>query len=117
MQSGTNHGTVTPSANTLAIAGYTDPACVQAVSKRAGRKKDAGAGGQPKAQFAKKAVFESTKKKEVGVSDLTLISKVSNEAINENLKKRFENGEIYVRRPLRHQPRVPRIADMGGDSD
>jgi hypothetical protein len=31
------------------------------------------------------------------VSDLTLISKVSNEAINENLKKRFENGEIYVR--------------------
>ncbi|KAH7408224.1 P-loop containing nucleoside triphosphate hydrolase protein [Phaeosphaeria sp. MPI-PUGE-AT-0046c] len=67
-----------------------------AVSKRAGRKKDAGGGGQPKAQFAKKAVFESTKKKEVGVSDLTLISKVSNEAINENLKKRFENGEIYT---------------------
>lgn len=31
------------------------------------------------------------------MSDLTLISKVSNEAINENLKKRFENGEIYVR--------------------
>jgi myosin-1 len=71
----------------------------KAVSKRAGRKKDAAAGaGQPKAQFAKKAVFESTKKKEVGVSDLTLISKVSNEAINDNLKKRFENGEIYVRR-------------------
>lgn len=44
----------------------------------------------------KKAVFESTKKKEVGVSDLTLISKISNEAINENLKKRFENAEIYV---------------------
>jgi hypothetical protein len=41
-------------------------------------------------------VFESTKKKEVGVSDLTLISKISNEAINDNLKKRFENGEIYV---------------------
>jgi len=38
-------------------------------------------------------VFESTKKKEVGVSDLTLISKISNEAINDNLKKRFENGE------------------------
>jgi myosin I len=31
------------------------------------------------------------------VSDLTLISKVSNEAINDNLKKRFENAEIYVR--------------------
>ena len=45
----------------------------------------------------KKAVFESTKKKEVGVSDLTLISKISNDAINDNLKKRFENAEIYVR--------------------
>lgn len=45
----------------------------------------------------KKAAFDTTKKKEVGVSDLTLLSKVSNEAINENLKKRFENGEIYVR--------------------
>lgn len=44
----------------------------------------------------KKATFEATKKKEVGVSDLTLISKISNEAINENLKKRFENAEIYV---------------------
>jgi len=44
----------------------------------------------------RKAVFDSGKKKEVGVSDLTLISKISNEAINENLKKRFENGEIYV---------------------
>jgi myosin-1 len=41
-------------------------------------------------------VFESTKKKEVGVSDLTLISKISNEAINDNLKKRFENAEIYT---------------------
>ena len=50
-------------------------------------------GGQPQ---IKKATFEITKKKEVGVSDLTLLSKVSNEAINENLKKRFENGEIYV---------------------
>jgi myosin I len=52
-----------------------------------------GDGGQ--AQI-KKATFEITKKKEVGVSDLTLLSKVSNEAINENLKKRFEHGEIYV---------------------
>jgi hypothetical protein len=45
----------------------------------------------------KKATFDTTKKKEVGVSDLTLLSKVSNEAINENLQKRFENREIYVR--------------------
>ncbi|KAF2235085.1 myosin I MyoA/Myo5 [Viridothelium virens] len=71
-----------------------------AVTKRAGRKKDAGnaqssggTGGKPQ---VKKAVFESTKKKEVGVSDLTLISKISNEAINDNLKKRFENAEIYT---------------------
>ncbi|KAK4987255.1 class II myosin [Elasticomyces elasticus] len=69
-----------------------------AVTKRAGRKKDAttaqpGSGGKPQ---VRKAVFESTKKKEVGVSDLTLISKISNEAINDNLKKRFENAEIYT---------------------
>lgn len=43
-----------------------------------------------------KATFETTKKKEIGVSDLTLLSKVSNEAINENLKKRFEGAEIYT---------------------
>lgn len=36
------------------------------------------------------------KKKEIGVSDLTLLSKVSNEAINDNLKKRFESAEIYT---------------------
>ncbi|GAB7356705.1 hypothetical protein MBLNU459_g7411t1 [Dothideomycetes sp. NU459] len=68
-----------------------------AVTKRAGRKNAAAAqpasGGKPQ---VRKAAFESTKKKEVGVSDLTLISKISNEAINDNLKKRFENGEIYT---------------------
>ncbi|CAF9939484.1 class II myosin [Imshaugia aleurites] len=71
-----------------------------AVTKRAGRKKDtsnaqaaSSGGGKPQ---VRKAVFESTKKKEVGVSDLTLISKISNEAINDNLKKRFENAEIYT---------------------
>ena len=37
-----------------------------------------------------------SKKKEIGVSDLTLLSKVSNEAINDNLKKRFEGAEIYT---------------------
>lgn len=42
-------------------------------------------------------MFETTKKKEIGVSDLTLLSKISNEAINDNLKLRFEHGEIYVR--------------------
>ncbi|KAF7547444.1 hypothetical protein G7Z17_g7717 [Cylindrodendrum hubeiense] len=52
-----------------------------------------GAGGSGK---PKKATFETTKKKEIGVSDLTLLSKVSNEAINDNLKKRFEGAEIYT---------------------
>lgn len=68
------------------------------VTKRAGRKKDApvaapAAGGAPQ---IRKAAYETGKKKEVGVSDLTLISKISNEAINDNLKKRFENAEIYT---------------------
>lgn len=58
-----------------------------------GGKSSSGADGQPQ---IKKAAFEITKKKEVGVSDLTLLSKVSNEAINDNLKKRFEHGEIYT---------------------
>lgn len=91
---------------------------MQAVTKRAGRKKDAGTPkpGQEK-QFATKAVFETTKKKEVGVSDLTLISKVSNEAINENLKKRFENGEIYVRQPARARPAPHRLDGTDEDSD
>ncbi|ETS82161.1 Myosin-1 [Pestalotiopsis fici W106-1] len=63
-------------------------------------KKDAGqaAGGAQSGGGAKpkKATFETSKKKEIGVSDLTLLSKVSNEAINENLKKRFEGKEIYT---------------------
>ncbi|KAK0630006.1 myosin-1 [Bombardia bombarda] len=44
----------------------------------------------------KKATFDTTKKKEIGVSDLTLLSKVSNDTINDNLKKRFEGAEIYT---------------------
>ncbi|KAJ5395028.1 Myosin tail 2 [Penicillium crustosum] len=51
------------------------------------------AGGKPK---VRKAAFESSKKKEIGVSDLTLLSKISNEAINDNLKLRFEHDEIYT---------------------
>lgn len=34
------------------------------------------------------------------MSDLTLLSKISNEAINDNLKLRFEHDEIYVRDSL-----------------
>ncbi|ROT43635.1 hypothetical protein SODALDRAFT_43707 [Sodiomyces alkalinus F11] len=44
----------------------------------------------------KKATYEVSKKREIGVSDLTLLSKVSNEGINDNLKKRFEAREIYT---------------------
>lgn len=59
---------------------------------------DVGDGRQGAAKpQVKKAVFETTKKKEIGVSDLTLLSKISNDAINDNLKLRFEHGEIYVR--------------------
>lgn len=44
----------------------------------------------------RKAEFDLGKKKEVGVSDLTLLSKITEEAINENLQKRFMNGTIYT---------------------
>jgi myosin I len=39
---------------------------------------------------------EGFKKKQVGVSDMTLLTTISNEAINENLQKRWTNGEIYT---------------------
>lgn len=66
-----------------------------AVIKRGARRKDV---KEPKKRSAKikKATFDANKKKEVGVSDLTLLSKISDESINENLKKRFKNGIIYT---------------------
>ncbi|KAK3069209.1 class II myosin, partial [Teratosphaeriaceae sp. CCFEE 6253] len=76
-----------------------------AVTKRAGRKKEGaqavpqsrgGGGGGSGPPAIRKAAYETGKKKEVGVSDLTLISKISNEAISENLQKRFANGDIYT---------------------
>ncbi|KAK9240642.1 P-loop containing nucleoside triphosphate hydrolase protein [Lipomyces kononenkoae] len=70
-----------------------------AITKRAGRRTQQGGQAAPQAAkraAVKKAVFDATKRKEVGVSDLTLLSKVSEDAINENLKKRFENGTIYT---------------------
>lgn len=36
------------------------------------------------------------KKKSAGVQDMTLLSTITNEAINDNLKARFMNQEIYV---------------------
>lgn len=43
-----------------------------------------------------KAEFDIHKKKEVGVSDLTLLSKITDDAINDNLHKRFQNDTIYT---------------------
>ncbi|KAF9420297.1 class II myosin [Podila epigama] len=53
---------------------------------------------QKKSGAPQKANFfqESVKKKSAGVSDMTLLTKVNNENINDNLKKRFENQEIYT---------------------
>ncbi|KAK0387140.1 hypothetical protein NLU13_5453 [Sarocladium strictum] len=67
------------------------------ISRRPKNKGAAGGGtASSSAAKPKKATFDVAKKKEIGVSDLTLLSKVSNEAINDNLKKRFEGAEIYT---------------------
>ena len=66
-----------------------------AILKRGARKKVHQEPAKRSANI-KKATFDSSKKKEVGVSDLTLLSKISDEAINENLKKRFLNASIYT---------------------
>lgn len=68
-----------------------------AITKRAGRRaKGEDKAPPPKRGGVKKATFDIAKKKEVGVSDLTLLSKVSDDAINDNLHKRFDNGIIYT---------------------
>ena len=66
-----------------------------AIIKRGARTKTAAAPEKRSARI-KKASFDTTKRKEVGVSDLTLLTTISDEAINENLKKRFKNGSIYT---------------------
>ncbi|CCK68285.1 myosin 3 KNAG_0A06240 [Huiozyma naganishii CBS 8797] len=66
-----------------------------ALIKRGARKKTSQAPEKRSAKI-KKATFDATKKKEVGVSDLTLLSTISDESINDNLKKRFLNGSIYT---------------------
>lgn len=95
--------------------------CFQGISRRPKGDKAANAQGGGRAGSGpaiKKATFDTTKKKEVGVSDLTLISKVSNEAINDNLKKRFENAEIYVRCwTLKRSWRLSLISCAGLTSD
>ncbi|KAB5591955.1 Myosin-1 [Ceratobasidium theobromae] len=69
-----------------------------APSKKAG-KKGAAAAAPKKAGAAKvqKADWkEGFKKKQAGVSDMTLLTTISNESVNENLEKRWKNGEIYT---------------------
>lgn len=66
-----------------------------AIVKKGGRTR-AKQQAAPAKSGIKKAEFDITKKKEVGVSDLTLLSKITDEAINENLHKRFMNGTIYT---------------------
>ncbi|KAG6865778.1 class II myosin [Blastosporella zonata] len=68
-----------------------------AVSKKAGKKVAPAAkksGGQGK--VAKADWKEGFKKKQVGVSDMTLLTTISNESINDNLQKRWTNAEIYT---------------------
>ncbi|GLB35836.1 putative TRAFAC class myosin-kinesin ATPase superfamily, myosin family protein [Lyophyllum shimeji] len=68
-----------------------------APSKKAGKKVAPApkkSGGQGK--VAKADWKEGFKKKQVGVSDMTLLTTISNESINENLQKRWTNGEIYT---------------------
>ncbi|KAF8587018.1 myosin-1 [Ramaria rubella] len=70
-----------------------------APSKKAGKKaaaapKKGGAGG--KSKVAKADWKEGFKKKQVGVSDMTLLTTISNESVNDNLQKRWTNGEIYT---------------------
>jgi len=66
------------------------------IIKRGARNKNQAAPEKRAGTKIQKAAFESGKKKEVGVSDLTLLTKISNESINDNLEKRFKNGIIYT---------------------
>ncbi|CAO3600588.1 unnamed protein product [Absidia cylindrospora] len=60
-------------------------------NKKGGEKKVIKANRPAKADWK-----EGVKKKIVGVSDMTLLTKITNEAINENLMKEWQNGEIYT---------------------
>lgn len=75
-----------------------------AISKKAGKKGGAAGGAKPassappkKGGVAKADWREGFKKPQAGVSDMTLLTTISNEAVNQNLEKRFRNAEIYVR--------------------
>ncbi|OAX40076.1 hypothetical protein K503DRAFT_28351 [Rhizopogon vinicolor AM-OR11-026] len=65
-----------------------------AISKKAGKKTAVKSAGT--AKVAKADWKEGFKKKQVGVSDMTLLTTISNDSINDNLQKRWTNGEIYT---------------------
>jgi myosin-1 len=69
-----------------------------AISKKAGKKGGAAsAAPAPKKGGVAKADWrEGFKKAQAGVSDMTLLTTISNEAVNQNLEKRFRNAEIYT---------------------
>ncbi|KAJ7897177.1 P-loop containing nucleoside triphosphate hydrolase protein [Mycena olivaceomarginata] len=69
-----------------------------APSKKAGKKVAAAPkkGGGQAGKVAKADWKEGFKKKQVGVTDMTLLTTISNESINENLQKRWTNAEIYT---------------------
>ncbi|KDN41276.1 hypothetical protein RSAG8_07545, partial [Rhizoctonia solani AG-8 WAC10335] len=66
-----------------------------APSKKAG-KKGAAAVKKGPAKVQKADWKEGFKKKQVGVSDMTLLTTISNDSVNDNLEKRWKNGEIYT---------------------
>ncbi|KAJ7610778.1 P-loop containing nucleoside triphosphate hydrolase protein [Roridomyces roridus] len=79
----------------------SDPGLVHrgiAPSKKAGKKVAAAPkkGGGQANKVVKADWKEGFKKKQVGVSDMTLLTTISNESINENLQKRWTNAEIYT---------------------
>ncbi|KAI0714891.1 myosin class I heavy chain [Earliella scabrosa] len=69
-----------------------------APSKKAGKKgaTPAAKKGGTAGKVAKADWKEGFKKKQVGVSDMTLLTTITNESINENLEKRWKNAEIYT---------------------
>ncbi|KIK49497.1 hypothetical protein CY34DRAFT_796915 [Suillus luteus UH-Slu-Lm8-n1] len=63
-------------------------------SKKAGKKTAPKSGGA--AKVAKADWKEGFKKKQAGVSDMTLLTTIDENNINENLQKRWKAGEIYT---------------------
>ncbi|KAH9968821.1 P-loop containing nucleoside triphosphate hydrolase protein [Russula dissimulans] len=68
----------------------------QAPSKKAGKKGSAAPKKAGPTRVAKADWKEGFKKKQVGVSDMTLLTTISNESVNDNLQKRWMSGEIYT---------------------